>query len=188
VALGLRKVDDERIPRIAMLSAAFFVASLIHVPIGPSSAHLVLNGLAGVVIGWAAFPAMLVALLLQAILFGFGGLTTLGVNTVVMAGPAVVCHYLFAWGVRGRGPTVAFVCGLLAGGVAVLLSALLVCVALVTTGKAFAVVAGLVVAAHVPVAVIEGLITGCIAGFLRKVKPELLDLHAAAVEGPNAHA
>ena len=38
-----------------LLGAAFFVASLIHVPIGFSSAHLILNGLLGVVLGWAAF-------------------------------------------------------------------------------------------------------------------------------------
>lgn len=180
VSVGLWRLDDESIPRVAVLSAAFFVASLIHVPVGPTSAHLVLNGLAGVVLGWAAFPAILVALLLQAVLFGFGGLTTLGVNTTVMAAPAVACHYLFAWGVRRSGPAVAFACGALAGGGAVLASGLLASAALVTTGRAFSAVAGLLLAAHVPIAVVEGLITGCIAGFLRRVKPELLDLRLAA--------
>lgn len=33
------------------MTAAFFVASLIHVPIGPTSVHLLLNGLLGVVVG-----------------------------------------------------------------------------------------------------------------------------------------
>jgi len=180
VAVGLARLDDEHIPRTAVLAAAFFVASLIHVPVGPVQAHLVLNGLAGVVLGWAAFPALLVALLLQAILFGFGGLTTLGVNTTVMAAPAVACHYLFAWGVRRHGPKVTFLCGALAGGGAVLLSGLLACAALITTGRRFTAVAEAVLLAHVPVLVIEGLITGCVAGFLRKVKPELLDLRAPA--------
>lgn len=39
-------VDSARLPHAALLSAVFFVASLIHVPIGPADAHLVLNGLA----------------------------------------------------------------------------------------------------------------------------------------------
>ena len=33
-AIGLKKMDYDRIPQVAVLSAAFFVASLIHVPIG----------------------------------------------------------------------------------------------------------------------------------------------------------
>jgi len=89
-AVGLKKLDYERMPQVALLSAAFFVASLIHVPIGPGNVHLVLNGLLGVFLGWVAFPAVLIATLLQAILFQFGGLTSLGVNTVNMALPAVI--------------------------------------------------------------------------------------------------
>ncbi|MCV6597055.1 MAG: cobalt transporter CbiM, partial [Mangrovicoccus sp.] len=80
IAMGLRSLDLDRIPTAGVLSAAFFVASLIHVPIGPSSVHLILNGLAGLLLGWAAFPALFVGLLLQAVFFGFGGLTVLGIN------------------------------------------------------------------------------------------------------------
>ena len=61
-AIGLRKLDYQRMPQAAVLTAAFFVASLIHVPLGATSVHLVLNGLLGLVLGWAAFPAVLVAL------------------------------------------------------------------------------------------------------------------------------
>ena len=50
VAVGLKKMDDERVPQVGVLSAAFFVASLIHVPVGPSAAHLVLNGLLGLLL------------------------------------------------------------------------------------------------------------------------------------------
>ncbi|MBW1888008.1 MAG: cobalt transporter CbiM, partial [Deltaproteobacteria bacterium] len=90
-AVGLKKLDYERIPHVAILSAAFFVASLIHVPIGPSSVHLILNGLMGLFLGWVVFPAILIGLILQAILFQFGGLTTLGVNTILMGLPAFIC-------------------------------------------------------------------------------------------------
>ena len=94
-AVGLKKLDYDRIPQAGILAAAFFVASLIHVPIGPSNVHLVLNGIVGLLLGWGAFPAILVALILQAIFFQYGGITTLGVNTVIMAVPAVFCFHLF---------------------------------------------------------------------------------------------
>ncbi|MFW5833801.1 MAG: energy-coupling factor ABC transporter permease, partial [Pseudomonadota bacterium] len=44
LALGLRQLDLERIPAAGLLAATFFVASLIHVPIGPTSVHLIMNG------------------------------------------------------------------------------------------------------------------------------------------------
>jgi len=95
LTLGLKKIKNEDIPKVAVLSSAFFVASLIHIPIGPTSAHLVLNGLVGMLLGWSAFPSIFVALVLQAILFQFGGLTTLGVNTFSMAMPGVLSYYIF---------------------------------------------------------------------------------------------
>jgi cobalt/nickel transport system permease protein len=85
---------DEDIPRVALLTAAFFVASLIHVRIPPTSVHLLLNGLLGVVLGWQAAIAIPIGLFLQAALFNHGGFTTLGVNSCVMVLPA-----LLAWGI-----------------------------------------------------------------------------------------
>ena len=64
-AIGLKRLDYDRIMGVAIMAATFFVAALIHVPLGPGSVHLVLNGLLGVVLGWACFPAILIALLLQ---------------------------------------------------------------------------------------------------------------------------
>ena len=66
----------------------------VHVRVGPSSAHLLLNGLIGVVLGRRAVLAILVGLTLQAILFGHGGFLTLGVNTCVMALPALAVGQL----------------------------------------------------------------------------------------------
>src|SRR4051812_17370761 len=79
--LAAYRVRDEEIPRIALLSAAFFVASSIHVKLGPSSTHLLLNGLVGIVLGWRAPLAILLGVTLQAVLIPHGGLTTIGVNT-----------------------------------------------------------------------------------------------------------
>ena len=157
-----------------MLSATFFVASLIHVPLGGTSVHLVLNGLVGLILGWAAFPALLIALGLQAVFFGFGGPLTLGLNTTAMAVPAVVSYYLFQRLARAERDGVAVVAGFTAGMFAMLLSATLVSLALLAAGQHFAVVSKLVVAAHLPVAVVEGLVTASVVAFVRKVRPELL--------------
>ncbi|MCA1941181.1 MAG: energy-coupling factor ABC transporter permease, partial [Caenispirillum bisanense] len=100
VGYGLTRLTPEDMPRTAVLAAAFFVASLLHVPIGPSSAHLLANGLMGLLLGWACLPAMAVALLLQAVFFGFGGVTTLGLNLVMIGAPALAAHVLFRGAVR----------------------------------------------------------------------------------------
>lgn len=173
-AIGLKKIDYEAIPRVALLSAAFFVASLIHAPVGPVGLHLVLNGLMGLLLGWMAVPAILIALFLQALLFQFGGLTALGVNTVTMAAPAVLCFYAYRGLVRRQG-TAAAVAAFACGATAILLSGLLVAAALITTGQAFLEVAELVLLAHIPIMIIEGIITLFIFLFLKKVRPEMLE-------------
>jgi len=174
-ALGLKKMDYERIPEVAVLSSAFFVASLIHVPVGPSSVHLILNGLVGLLLGWMAFPSILVALALQALLFQFGGFTTLGVNTVNMAVPAVLAYYLFSLPVRKGNHLISIISGFCAGAIGVGMGAILVALTLVSTGENFLEVAKLVVIVHLPVMVIEGIITAFCVVFLKRVKPEILE-------------
>jgi cobalt/nickel transport system permease protein len=174
VAVGLKKMDNDKIPQVAVLTSAFFVASLIRVPIGPSAVHLVLNGLLGLVLGWTAFPAILVGVALQGFIFQFGGLTTLGINTFVMAAPAVFCNYLFARGIAQKNSGVAMVLAFGCGFVAILLSALLLAASLIFTGESFLEAAELLVVAHIPVMVLEGVVAAFCLAFLMKVKPELL--------------
>lgn len=177
VGQGLRRIEPEHLPRVAVLAAAFFVASLVHVPIGPSSVHLLLNGLLGIVLGWAAMPAVFVALLLQAVFFGFGGITVLGVNTLILGLPAVMCSYLFASRLRqARRP---WVWGAAAGATSVLLTCAGVASALALSGKAFLPAAQLVLVAHLPVMVVEAVITALAVGFLRRVKPAVLSFPRA---------
>jgi cobalt/nickel transport system permease protein len=175
-ALGLKKMDYERIPEVAVLSSAFFVASLIHVPIGPASAHLILNGLVGLLLGWMAFPSILVALGLQALLFQFGGFTTLGVNTLNMAVPAIIAYYLFNLPVRKGNRLLSIISGVAAGVTGVGVGALLVTLTLVSTGESFFPVARLVLFIHLPVMVVEGIITAFCVTFLKRVKPEILEV------------
>lgn len=174
VAVGLKKMDSEKIPQVAVLSSAFFVASLIHLPIGPSSAHLIMNGVNGLLLGWLSFPSILVALALQAILFQFGGITVLGINTVNMALPAVICYYLFSRLVNRQQEALSLAAAFACGFLAVFLSGIFVAVSLLFTEESFMSVAKLIVVAHVPIMIIEGIITLFCVAFLKRVKPELL--------------
>ena len=84
----------------------------------------------------AVLPGILVGLALQALLFQFGGVTTLGVNSLNMALPAIVCYGLFARGIAhrhgGTAAVLAFCCGFLA----VFLGALMVALSLVFRANA----------------------------------------------------
>jgi len=172
--LTLRKVPPEELPKAAVMTAGFFVASLIHVPLGPTSVHLILNGLVGMVLGPAAFPAILVGLVLQALLFQHGGLLTLGANALMLGLPALVAGAVFGarrwFGGRHR----EAVAGFLAGAGAVLLSGVILALWLATAGREFWTIARLALAVHLPIMVLEGLVCGAAAIFLMKVKPEIL--------------
>jgi cobalt/nickel transport system permease protein len=173
VAWGLRRLPMDHLPQTAVLSAAFFVAGLIHVPIPPAQVHLLLNGMLGLILGPAAFPAIFVALSLQALLFQFGGLTTLGINTCNMALPALLSWFCLRR-LLFRGRLCRLLAGALAGLSGVLGSGLLLALSLALSGEDFYQLAVLILLAHIPVMVIEGVITALLAEFLAQVRPELL--------------
>lgn len=134
---GAWRIRDDEVPRVAVLTAAFFVASLIHVPVpGGPKTHLLLNGLLGVVLGRRALLAVPVGLFLQAALFGHGGFLPLGVNSVVMGLPALLAWLLFA-GLRHlpglRRP--AFRAALVAGSALAFTLSLVYAVALLVTNR-----------------------------------------------------
>ena len=173
IAIGLRSLDLDRIPTAGVLSASFFVASLIHVPIGPSSVHLILNGLAGLLLGWAAFPALFVGLLLQTVFFGFGGLTVLGVNTVNIALPAVLTWMIFGRLIARGSPVQGAIWGGIGGAFSIAATTGFVAISLALSGDEFLPAAKLVFFAHIPVMAIEAVLTGFAVLLARKVKPEL---------------
>lgn len=174
LARGLKDVKSEELPRAAMLAAVFFTATLIHVKLGAASTHLVLSGLIGLMMGWVSFPVIFIGLLLQGVLFQFGGLSTLGINTFNMAAPAVALGALVRPWVNGSNLKLASAGGLICGGGSILISALLVALCLVRTGEQFGVSARLLVLGNLPVVVIEALVTMFCVQFLRRVRPGLL--------------
>lgn len=174
IGAGLRRLEPDVVPRVAVLSSAFFVASLIQVPLGPASAHLVLNGLMGVLLGWTVFPALAVALVLQAVFFGFGGFTSLGANVLIMGSGALAARVVFQVGRRDREVVGVLVRGGMAGAVGILAGAATLAGLLAAGGREFAGAVAVIVVAHLPVAAAEAMVTAAVLSYLARVRPELL--------------
>ena len=185
---SLRKINQQEnprreIPKASLLTAAFFVVSWIHIPVPPASVHLVLNGLLGAMLGYFAFPAILIGLFFQAVMFQHGGLTTLGVNAIIMGLPALVAYYIFRLrkSHNKESPRKTAVFGFLAGAVAIGMSVVMFVVILLTflpadldIGAERVAIYALAIA-HLPIIAIEGAITSLLAVFLQRVRPELLE-------------
>jgi cobalt/nickel transport system permease protein len=175
-ALGwsLRSLDEDSLPKVAVMAALFFVASLITVAVGPTTVHLLLSGLMGLVIGWAAVPAVFIALVLQAVFFGFGGIGTLGINTMDIALPGILWAMAFAPLMRRTSsPGWGALIGGVVGGLSVFTTALLVAAVLALSDPAYVTSAGLVLVTYVPLIAGEALVVGFACGFLMRVKPEM---------------
>lgn len=255
---GAWRLTEEEIPRVAVLTAAFFVASSLRVPLGPSSAHLLLNGLVGVVLGRRAALAIPVGVFMQAVLLWHGGVSAVGVTSVIQVVPALIAWQLFAWlrrvpgilrpslratligiSVQAAGlslvfslalfwdyhytanatiesattaawrfssdpvvlaPTILlavalawiewrlqnapeFPLGMLVGELTVLLTVVLKTAVLILGGdQNWRTWALIELVAHVPIAVLEGVVLGFTVGYLARVKPEMLGWKA--VEEP----
>lgn len=163
-------------PRAAMLTAVFFAVASIAVPVPPTTVHPMLAGLMGVLLGWFAVPAILVGLFLQAVLFGHGGLTTLGLNGLILAPAALICWA--AW--TALSPRAPMLAAVVAGSGGVVLS-LAVFAAFVLIGLPAEVDAaaeraalGVFVLAHLPLVLAEGLLVAVVLRVLARVEPGLL--------------
>ncbi len=181
-----RKPDPTaEIPKASLLTAAFFVASSIYIPIPPASVHLILNGLLGVVLGYFAFPAILIGLLFQALVIGHGGLTTLGVNAAMMGIPALLAYHIFqlrlsvgkALPDRVATAVFAFLGGSLGLGIASLIFLTLVITNIPADFDAGAERGAILTLSvgHIPLMLLEGVFTALLVLFLQRAKPELLE-------------
>ncbi|AAM07372.1 TPA: cobalt transporter CbiM [Methanosarcina acetivorans] len=83
----MRNLGSRRVPLLALASAFTFVIMMFNIPVpGGSSGHAVGGTVIAVVIGpWAAVIAISIALALQALMFGDGGLTAYAANCFFMA-------------------------------------------------------------------------------------------------------
>lgn len=123
------QLGDEMLPRLAVFTALAFLLSTVMLPLpGGTSGHAVGVGLLALVFGpWVAFLAYSLVLLLQALVVGAGGITSLPVNALAMgfvgAWVVVVLHGVLRR--LGEGPAVVIAVWL-----GVMAAALLVALAL----------------------------------------------------------
>ena len=174
LAISIRRLRTGQVGAYGVVAATFFACSTIHVPVGPFSMHLVLGGIAGLLLGWGALTVVTVGLLLQALFIGFGGLTVLGVNISIMGLPGAIMGALGRQWMKQASAKKRPWIGSLAGGGTILISAILLYVTLSTTHTALMPLAKLVFLGHIPIAIVEGIISFWLVHFLQKVKPSLL--------------
>jgi len=99
-AIALKKIKQELstkyIPYLAMAAAFSFLIMMFNVPIpGGTTGHAVGGALIAILLGpWAAVLAVSVVLIIQAIVFGDGGITAIGANCFNMA---VVMPFVSYW-------------------------------------------------------------------------------------------
>ena len=148
-AVGVRKTPAESLPKVAVVTSAFFVASLIHVPLGPTSVHLLLPGLVGILLGPSAFISIVLGLTLQSLLFQFGGITALGANSLMMGIPALMVGWLFKH-LKGSTLTSHALAGALGGFLGTILAVGFLAALLFTGGEDFLGVGKLAFIAHLP--------------------------------------
>lgn len=171
---ALRNVNDREIPRLAVMTSAFFIASLIHIRMPGMSVHLTFHGLLGVILGVRAPVAIVCGLVLQAMLLGHGGYTVIGVNAALFSLPALCSHGLFQMLVRTRSGW-APAWGGLCGALAVLGSGMLMmAVLLLSQDDSFQELAWFYLALHLPIMVLEGIVTWLTVRFLMRVDSDLL--------------
>jgi cobalt/nickel transport system permease protein len=175
-ALAVSRVRREQIPKIAVMGAAFFVSSLLHFKVGVTSAHLSLAGLVGIVLGLPSVLALLAGLFFQAVMFQHGGLSTLGVNTIVFAVPALLAYVMYAGLGRlaGERRTLRSLIAGAASGLAVLVGALMVLAVLRISGEELTGIAYLFSVAHGILALLEAVVAFLVVQQILRVKPEMI--------------
>lgn len=187
VLLGatLRSIGESQAPRTAVMTSALFVGSLLSIPLGGTSVHLTLVGLAGIILGPAAFPAVCVSVALQTLLLGHGGLTTLGVNAASMGIGSLAAGAVFALRGKGIRPRRDGSWAIIAAVVGTTVALCVYAAALLSAGKAFEVVAWMAFALHLPVVALEGAVAGSAVAYVARVRPGLLGRRASpAGESP----
>jgi cobalt/nickel transport system permease protein len=205
-ALSLRairkRLDRRRVPLLALLSAFSFLIMMFNIPLpGGTTGHAAGAVLIAIIVGpWAALTAVTLALAVQALLFGDGGILALGANSFNMAFVMPFAGWLVFRLFRGaaRPRDARFAIAAAAGGyVGINAAALIVAIELglqpvlhhLPDGTPLycpfplGVTIPAMMLPHLVVAgVAEAILTGGVAAFLGKYHPELFETTQEAVK------
>ncbi len=182
VALALRwaknEMSEEKIPIVAVLAAGIFALQSFNLPVSMgTSGHLVGGALAAIILGspFAAVFILTLVLIVQGVLFGDGGITTMGANIInmgVIGGFVGFYSFKGLMGMTRSMPLSAF----LAAWLACLIPALAAAVEMFVAGT-FPLEAGLVAMGiyHAIIGVVEGVVTVGVIYLIMNVRPDLVD-------------
>lgn len=191
IALGLRdlRVRKDREPYlkplVGLVGAAVFVISCMPIPVPTAGtcAHPCGTGMAAILIGpLLSVVVASVALVLQALFLGHGGLTTLGANLFAVGVVGSFAGYGMFKLVRllgGSWVVAAFVAGLAADWATYAATSLTLATALHGDGSLWTMFATILLAfvpTQVPLGVLEGFISAGAVAFVRSRRPEFLGL------------
>jgi cobalt/nickel transport system permease protein len=182
LVIGCYRLREEEVAKTGVFTAILFIASLIHPPIPGAKVHLLLNGMAGMLLGTRVGLSVAIALTLQALLLSHGGLYAVGVNCATIGLPGLLVAAIFAV-IKRTVPLQKRVTRLLVGG---LLGGIGVCGTLILyylvlrfgaiSGEDLQTLATIAFVWHVPVLIIEVIFSALLFDFLYRIKPELLGL------------
>jgi len=189
-----RGLNTHMVPLLSVFAAFSFIIMMFNLPLpGGTTGHAVGVGIAVIVLGpWASILAISIALIIQALLFGDGGITAIGANCFNMA----ILGSLAAYGIyrllSGRAPVASprrVMAGAIAGYVAINLSALAAAIELGiqpllyrdATGAALyapyplQIAIPAMMAGHLTVAgLAEMFVSGGVVAYLQRMEPNLL--------------
>ena len=177
-------LKSEMISFISVLAAGIFAAQMLNWPLpGGTSLHFVGGALAGIILGpWLGFLAMTSVLLVQALIFHDGGITTLGANALNMAIIAVLIGYFsykFIIGNFGNRDSIRFLGAFLGGWLGILIAGAAVAIEIGYSPSfpyGIAITIPVMVGWHAVLGIIEGLITALTIIYLSRRAPQLLSI------------
>lgn len=174
-----QRLDDSRLVLMAVLSALIFALQMLNFPVaGGTSGHFAGGALAAILLGpWAAMLVMTTVVVVQALVFGDGGVLALAANTLNMAIIAPLTGWwVYSLAVRiGRSNPARGIGSFAAGWTATMSAALSAALMLAFSGAAdLAAVAGAMAAWHALIGIGEGLVTSGLVTYVLAVRPDLL--------------
>lgn len=202
-----KTLNARQVPFLALGAAFSFVIMMFNIPIpGGSTGHAVGAALIAIILGpWAAFMAVSMALIIQALLFGDGGITAIAANCFNIAFVmSFSSYYVYSFLSSGAGTNIRrrVFAACVAGYVSINLAAFLTAVefgiqpliASTPDGAPLYGPYGLNVAVPIMTlehlaffGLVEGLVTGLVVKYVAKTDPSMLRIPGVAPEGPAYH-
>jgi cobalt/nickel transport system permease protein len=174
---------ERDLPMAGLAAAFFLVADAPFFPIAVGTdGHLLGGTLAVALLGpWLGAVTMAVVTVLQALVFGDGGITTLGLNIFNLAVLPAFLGYPLILALRRVAP-LPIACGVAASCVVVVAAWCFVAESAIGASQTIDIgtLAGTIIGTYAVIAVIEGVLTGLVVRALLGVRPELLRVRPEA--------